>query len=119
MTNEFVSQVFEAVDSGDAATFVGFFSEQGRMVFANGEPMIGPAQIEAGVQAFFGTIKALRHTVVREWSQGSDTIVELTVEYDRLDGGTVTIPAVTIWHVDTDRRIDDYRVYFDVAPIYR
>ena len=30
----------------------------------------------------------------------------------------VTIPCVTILHTDAEGKIDDYRVYFDVAPIY-
>jgi hypothetical protein len=118
MASTFVSQVFGAVDSADATTFSKFFSAQGRMVFANGEPMIGPAQIEAGVKGFFTTIKALRHTQVNEWTVGQDTIVELSVEYDRLDGATVAIPVVSIWHVDADGRIDDYRVFFDLTPVY-
>jgi len=30
----------------------------------------------------------------------------------------VTIPCVTIFHVDAAGKIDAYRVYFDVTPIY-
>lgn len=118
MPSELVSQVFHAVDGADATAFSRFFSEHGRMVFANGEPMIGPDTIEAGVRGFFTTIKGLRHTLVNEWLVGQETIVELTVEYDRLDDKTVTIPVVSIWHVDPDGLIDDYRVYFDLAPVY-
>jgi hypothetical protein len=40
------------------------------------------------------------------------------VTYDRKDGQQVTIPCVTIFHLDTAGKIDTYRVYFDVAPIY-
>jgi hypothetical protein len=40
------------------------------------------------------------------------------VTYDRLDGKTVTVPAVTMWHVTGDGLIDDYSVYLDLAPVY-
>lgn len=118
MPSEFVTKVFAAVDATDATAFSRFFAAGGRMVFGNNEPMIGPEAIEAGVKSFFGTIKGLRHTVVNEWVVGSETICELSVSYDRLDGKTVTIPAVGIWHVDGQGKIDDYRVYFDLAPVF-
>ena len=88
------------------------------MRFGNGEPMTGPEEIEAGVAGFFATIKGLRHTVVREWYAGDDTIIEETVDYHRLSGDTVTVPAVTMFHVDETGLIDDFRVYFDLAPLF-
>ena len=118
VARELSTEVFKAVDSGDAAAFSRFFSDHGRMVFANGEPMHGPERIESGIAGFFTTIKALCHTIVNEWHTGNDTVVELTVEYDRLDDKTVTVPAVSIWHVDDTGKIDDYRVYVDLAPVY-
>ena len=29
-----------------------------------------------------------------------------------------SIPVVSIWHTRADGLIDDYRVFFDVAPVY-
>jgi hypothetical protein len=45
-------------------------------------------------------------------------IVEFKVSYDRKDGQEVAIPCVTIFHTNAAGKIDNYRVYFDVAPIY-
>ncbi|MEU9348530.1 nuclear transport factor 2 family protein [Streptomyces sp. NPDC048278] len=118
MSSGFTKNVFALVDSGDAAGFGRLFASCGRMRFANGEPMTGPEAIEAGVKNFFTTIKGLRHTVLREWADGADTIIELSVDYDRLDGRTVTIPVAVIWHVDDSGLFDDYRVYFDLAPVF-
>ncbi|MFE2419217.1 hypothetical protein [Streptomyces hokutonensis] len=39
------------------------------------------------------------------------------VDYFRLTGDTVTVPAVTMWHVDETGLIDDFRVYVDLAPL--
>lgn len=118
MASENVSRVFHIVDSRDAAGFGRLFAAGGRMVFGNAEPMYGPERITEGVGEFFATIKGLRHAVRNEWTAGPDTIIELAVTYDRLDGKTVTLPAVTLWHVTGDGLIDDYRVYIDLAPVY-
>ena len=56
--------------------------------------------------------------IMIEWHQGNDTIVELSVTYDRLDGQSVTIPVVSVWSTTDNGLIDDYRVYFDLAPVY-
>ncbi|MFD3590929.1 nuclear transport factor 2 family protein [Streptomyces sp. NPDC058683] len=118
MQTELASRVFTLVDATDAAGFSRLFAAQGRMRFGNNEPMTGPGEIEAGVGGFFSTIKGLRHKVVREWHIGADSVIEETVDYYRLTGDTVTIPAVTMWHVDETGLIDDFRVYFDLAPLF-
>lgn len=118
MTSEFTSRVFALVDTTDATGFSQLFAPQGRLRFAHNEPMTGPDAIEAGVKGFFTTIKGLHHTLLNEWVDGADTVVELSVDYDRLDGRTVTVPVVSIWHIDESGLIDDYRVYFDLAPVY-
>jgi len=80
--------------------------------------LVGPEAITASAGAFCATIKVLHHRVANEWHDGPDTIVEADVTYDRLDGKSVTIPVVSIWHVTRDGSLDAYRVFFDVAPIY-
>jgi hypothetical protein len=110
--------VFAMTDAMDIAAVVALFSTDARVVFGNGQPMVGVDEIRAGTTAFYDTIAGLHHAIVNEWSFGNDTIVELKVTYDRKDGEQVTIPCVTIFHTDAARKIDDYRVYFDVAPIY-
>ena len=110
--------LFAMTDAMDVATVTSVFAKDGRVVFGNGQPLVGIEEIRAGVTAFFATIAGLHHEVVNEWNFGNDTIVELKVTYDRKDGRQVTIPCVTIFHTDDAGKIDDYRVYFDAAPIY-
>lgn len=110
--------VFAVTDSMDVAAVTSLFAEDGQVVFGNGQPMVGIDEIRTGTTAFYDTIAGLHHDVVNEWNFGNDTIVELKVTYDRKDGQQVTIPCVTIFHTDPTGKIDDYRVYFDVAPIY-
>jgi len=112
------SEVFTKVDSLYVPDFADLFAPQGTLVFGNGAPMTGPAEVLAGVQGFFATIKALHHRVINEWNQGSDTVIELQVTYDRLDGGQVIIPVVTIWTRTDTGLFAHYRVFFDLAPVY-
>jgi ketosteroid isomerase-like protein len=115
---QYAREVFRRVDGFDPAEFAELFAPDGKLVFGNGDPMVGPAAIEAGVAGFFGTIKGLRHAIVSEWHEQGDTVLELGVTYDRLDGKQVTIPVVTIYHRRDDGLIDDYRVFFDLAPVF-
>jgi len=110
--------LFAVVDAMNVATVMPLFAEDGRVVFGNGQPLVGTEEIRTGTTAFFDTIAGQHHEVVKEWNVGDDTVAELKVTYDRKDGQQVTIPCVTIFHTDGAGKIDDYRVYFDSAPIY-
>jgi len=110
--------LFAMTDAMDVATLLSVFATDARVVFGNGQPMVGVDEIRTGATAFFDTIAGQHHEIVNEWNVGSDAIIELKVTYDRKDGRQVTIPCVTIFHTDAAGKIDDYRVFFDVAPIY-
>jgi hypothetical protein len=117
-TRPLARSVFATTDAMDVEPIVSLFAEDARVVFGNGEPMVGVDEIRTGTTAFYDTIAGLHHEIVKEWTVGDDTIVELKVTYDRKDGQQVTIPCATIFHTDSAGKIDDYRVFFDVAPIY-
>lgn len=118
VVSDFTTRLFTTVDAGDTAAFGALFADGARMTFGNGTPMVGRAAIVAGVDQFFTTIKGLHHRVVNEWVTGSDTVVELEVTYDRLDGTSTSIPVVSIWQTGEGGLIDDYRVFFDLAPVF-
>jgi ketosteroid isomerase-like protein len=118
MTRELTRRVFDAVDTLDSSALTELFAHDGSLVFANGEPLVGRDAIRTGIDAFYSTIKGLRHRIANAWHLKDTTIVEARVTYDRLDGDSVTIPVVSIWHRRDDGLIDHYRVYFDVTPLY-
>ena len=74
--------------------------------------------IKDGVKGFFDTIAGLQHTLVRVWRVGDDTIAHVDAKYQRKDGTHITLPAATVYHADGAGKIDDYRVFLDVTPIY-
>ena len=117
-TRPHARNLFEVMDAMDVATLTSFFAEDGQVVFGKGEPLLGIGEIGTGTTAFFATIAGLYHEIVNEWNVGDDAAIELKVTYDRKDGQQVTIPCVSIFHTDAAGKIDTYRVYFDLAPVY-
>lgn len=114
----FTDHVFALVDKRDADGFAALFAPDGRFVFGNADPIVGPAAIAAAVGAFFAGIDGLRHEIRNRWESGADTVAELVVEYDRQDGGAVRVPAVTIFTRDGAGLVTDYRIYVDLAPLF-
>ncbi|WP_433526814.1 nuclear transport factor 2 family protein [Nocardia pseudovaccinii] len=108
----------QAVDSLDAKGFAEYFAPDGKITFGNVPPLEGRNAVEAGCAGFFGAIGGMQHDIVNEWVVGTDTIVELAVTYTRKDGRKVSIPVVSIWTVGDGGLIDEYRVFFDLAPVF-
>jgi hypothetical protein len=118
MTDELTRRVFAAIDSMKPDAIAEFLTTDARLVFGNAEPLAGREAVIAGLQAFFSTIKGIRHRIVNEWHIGADTLVEVEVTYRRLDDKSVSVPATSIWHARDDGFIEDYRVFFDLTPVY-
>jgi ketosteroid isomerase-like protein len=117
-TRPHTRNLFALIDTMDVATLAPLFAEDGEVVFGNSPHLVGIDEIRTGITAFFATIEGLQHNIVNQWKVGDDTVTELKVTYDRKGGQQVTIPCATIFHTNAAGKIDAYRVYFDVAPIY-
>jgi hypothetical protein len=110
--------LFATIGAMDVATLGSLFTREARVVFGNGAPMVDNDEIGTGTTAFFDTIADLHHAIVKQWSVGDDSIIDLRVTYGRKDGQQIAISCVTIFHTNTTAAIDDYRVCFDLAPVY-
>jgi ketosteroid isomerase-like protein len=118
MSQDLTQRIFATIDSMEPDAIAEFYAEDARVVFGNAEPLVGREAIVAGIQAFSSTIDGLRHRIINQWYVGADTVAETEVTYRRLDGKSVSVPVVSIWHAREDGLIDDYRVFFDLAPVY-
>ena len=49
---------------------------------------------------FFAGIQGLKHRIVREYRDGDARLLEFEATYTRLDGSTLTLPAVTRFIMD-------------------
>ncbi len=109
-------EILRTVDRMDAAGFASYFTEDGTFRFANFPEAKGRSEIAGAVSEFFGSIKALRHRVLDEWSEGSVQISEVEVTYTRLDDSTVDLMAACIFRTLGDL-VSDYRIYMDMSPL--
>lgn len=105
------------IDSMNASAFASHLSEHCVLRYANNEEVVGRDAIEQAIAAFYGTIKALRHEPVAEWTVDDTTIIQFECTYTRHDARQVTVPAVSIFRRGEDL-IDDYRIFVDLTPVY-
>lgn len=118
MSADFTNQVFASVDRRDAEGFAALFAPNGRFMFGNADPIVGRKAIADAVGTFFAGIRGLRHRIVNRWDATAGTVIEAAVEYDRLDGKTVAVPAVSIFSRDGTGLVTDYRIFVDLAPLF-
>jgi hypothetical protein len=110
-------RVYEDVDRMDAKAFASKFTEDGRMTSGKMPTLAWRTVVEQGTVGFFKTIKGLRHEFVKTSEHKDTAVLEFPTTYNRLDGKSVTIPAVTIFRLQGNR-IQDGRVFYDPSPIY-
>jgi hypothetical protein len=112
------TSMFADIDRMDAGAWADWLTDDARFRFGNGDETTTRDAARDGLAAFYALIDGVSHTMLDHWESGPTTIVRSDVTYTRKDGDTVTVPVVTIYHERDDGKIDDYRVYGDVAPIF-
>lgn len=120
--DQWVVDLFRAIDSMDAPRFANAFAEDGSFRFGNAERAVGREQVEQSVSAFFSTIGGLSHQIIGVWSGrwdgGEVKSVEAEVTYTRKDGTrTPVLPVTSTIRMEVDR-IKDYRVFMDASPLF-
>ncbi len=111
---EWVTDLFRAVDSMDADTFVEFMAED--VSFRNGsaEALQGRAAVHDDIGALFSSIKGINHVLSDTWVLGDTIVVHGTVTYTRLDETALTVPFADIWKMDQDLDlIQEYLIFVD------
>ena len=92
-------------------------TEDVRLQIGNADVVHGKVAFVQALQAFFGSVTSVRHTVTNVWTDLDTLIAELNVDYTRLDGGEVTLPCCNVFRL-RDGAVADYRVYMDITPVY-
>ncbi|MBW8638449.1 DUF1857 family protein [Hoeflea sp. WL0058] len=112
-----LKRYYETVDSMDMPAFKAMHTDNCKVFFANFPAAEGPEQIAGAIGQFWSTIGGLSHTIVNRWDHQNETVLELAVDYTRLDGSHVVLPCVSIVKPAGDK-VAELRVFIDVAPIY-
>jgi ketosteroid isomerase-like protein len=114
---EFVSKVYESIDSMDEEGFANCLTENCTFIYANSEPVIGRANAAAASQGFLNLLGGIRHHIVDVWAFEDVLISQVSVTYTRKDGSTLTIPAATVWKLQGNL-IDECRIYADSSALF-
>jgi ketosteroid isomerase-like protein len=114
---QMIHDLFEAIDAKDVEGLLAHLAPDATQRFGNQEPLHGHREIGAANAAFFSAIESLRHEVTGLWESDDTVIVRIDATYVRLDGRSVTVPAVSIIQ-ESDGLIVDYQVCVDMAPIF-
>ena len=113
----------DSVDRKDARGFAAAFTEDGWLRFANNPRLEGRDAIEAAIAQFFTAMVSLKHTPKGAFIDGETLVLEAEVTYTRHDQQTVTVPAVTIYHIaganEAGKPVaDECRIYVDLTPLF-
>ncbi len=112
-----LSDLFAAIDARSVDGFLEFLTDDASFRFGSAAPAEGRDAIRQALDAFFGSIEGLSHSIENVWT-GTDTIAcEGEVTYTRLDGNQVIIPFADVFDMRGDR-IAAYKIYIDAAPLY-
>lgn len=113
-----LGDLFAAIDARSTQRFVGFLAPQATFRFGNAPPTTGRTAIAEQVGDFFASIAALSHDIDKIVERADTVVCEGTVRYTRHDGGVVTLPFANVFDFAKDNRIQGYRIYADVTPLY-
>jgi ketosteroid isomerase-like protein len=109
--------IFAAFDAKDYTGLASWVTDDVRLQIGNAPVVDGKANFVEALQAFFGSVASVRHTITNVWSDADAVIAELSVQYTRLDGAELTLPCCNVFRV-RDGAVADYRVYMDITPVY-
>jgi hypothetical protein len=112
-----VKEIFADIDSMIADRFLTHLTEDVVFRFGNGDPIVGHPAVREAVNGFWTTINGMHHHLLKSYDVGDTTIARLDVEYERLDGKSVTVPNADVLVFEGDL-VKNWQIYIDLAPVF-
>ncbi|MGY6126772.1 nuclear transport factor 2 family protein (plasmid) [Paraburkholderia strydomiana] len=113
-----IEAMFTDIDAKNVQGFLSNLADNVVFQFANARPMNGKREVEEGVTGFYASIAGLNHEMTGKWEIDETTVLRFRTVYTRHDGGAIEVPCSVILHHAEDGRIDDYRIYTDLSPVF-
>lgn len=110
---------YRCVDSADPGV-AAYFAPDVRTQVGNHPPGLGlAAMFDGPIGRNVAAVRGSTHEFTNIWDVDVDTaVLESWVTYHRRDGLDVKVPAVTVLHRNSNRLIDDLRLYIDTTPLF-
>lgn len=118
MNKNEILQVFDAIDQFDSGRFVSFMTDDAVFRFGNMPAVEGRSQIEAFVDGFFKSIKAIRHDQLEVWEAEGVWLMNGRVTYTRHDDSTLAVFFANTFKMKGDK-IRDYFIFVDTSALYQ
>jgi len=115
-SENFVSDLYAAVDHKDVVALGGFLADDVAFKLGNLDAIYGKQAVLGANSSFFKSIAEMAHSIDGVWAMGNEIICAGYVQYKRLDKSELSIPFSTILKL-RDRRISEYQVYVDISPL--
>jgi ketosteroid isomerase-like protein len=113
-----VRNLLETVDNKDTASLADRFADGIVFRFGNSDQVDGKTAVVDTCVEFLAGIAGLQHEIHHLWQVEPDwVVVFMTVHYERLDGGTVSLPCANTFRF-SDTKVAEYRIYMDVNPVF-
>ena len=116
--SQLVRQMFLGGETMNAHNMAKFFAEGAHYQFSNFPVVYGPQGITKGSDEFLKKVKKLVHNIENLWEIDEETVVvEMTVQYDRHDGKSFTLPVCDTIKI-RDGKVQSLKIYMDIGPVF-
>ncbi|UVL43202.1 nuclear transport factor 2 family protein [Pseudomonas sp. B21-040] len=111
-----IAKFYEVVDSGDLEEFSSYLAGDLVFKFGNSPELHGIPEVIEALRGFYLRISGVKHFLYKVIDSGDHTFITCDVQYWRLDGTVLKVPAaVLLRHVDG--QISDYRIFVDNSSL--
>jgi ketosteroid isomerase-like protein len=112
-----VIELFKSIDIMDSKKFASFLADDCEFTFGNADAVKGRDNVEAAVEGFFASIKAISHNDIETWEAENVTISRGIVTYTRQNGTQLTVDYCNIFRMQGSL-IKKYNIYVDISQLY-
>jgi ketosteroid isomerase-like protein len=105
-----------ALDAMDTPAVLALLTEDCFFQAGNAPPVTGKEQIGNGLDAFFRSVKAIRHQLDDRFEAGGTAVHRGQVTYTRHNGSTLTVPVCDVFKLEGDK-IKEYYIYIDWSAL--
>jgi len=112
-----VTELFNSIDSMDSKKFVSFLTDDAVFTFGNSPSAIGKDVVYQVVDGFFKSIKRITHSQLETFVDGEFVIVRGNSAYTRHDGTVLIVGFCNVFKMQNSL-IQDYKIYIDLSQLY-
>ena len=103
LSQDWWNGLFAAIDGKDTPQFLSYLSQDAEFRFGNGPSALGTKTWARPCQASSARFQPASTSGCTTWEGPDSAVAEGTVTYTRLDGSTITLPFVDVFHFRGDR----------------